>query len=826
MNKQETTITSMKVAEAIQLSKEADGLLEDAPPEERQWLLSEIDQDPYYNTAIIGTNTLRGVLGYLSQRIADGKAKETEEVTELQINQNDGNLHELLADLEDDHELIAAQAEQQKKDIADIHSYLDSYEAERSTNGGLTKSQRTALRRRLNSEFKIRWTGEQLADDPIRLKNILDSIYSKTGISEATRNDIKECILKNVKEHVVATTYTVDPDIIGSRIEASLLPGLASADLQRVLLGCYFRTAEMNADVGLVINSYERFIRGAIRLASKPEVMRQAMKIASFETYLLPEGGLYDHKVKAVPLLRLDQPEYFGRTFACLQGISILMASIDALDEIGPARPNPLNEFTGYIKQLAESGKPVRPSNAISRHYHGLSVAHMSMALKALGEEEYQKRSNAIDDYIDLYRDPSKVVDAVLDIQMSEQEDSGFDIYTSQAKYMASYLISKYPDLADFFKVIFETDYAVSAEASAYIGDQTLKISQVIHDQEYMAKLEPGLRQAMERLGGRSARKALKKVGNLGELITDVMEKQTETAARRTDDGFVVEAFISKGNELSDEDWLEILAHYSKQIEKAKKEITRTTGIGRRAVNIGDTKEHIILIVREESQADKQAYHPLDNVIGEVDPEQLKYSQEYALRTLASVEASRLNILATQRRFLNKRGISWQKDFGNGDKLTINLHKHPRNPQNFICEILSAEEGKITRAKVLMNTELAFVLGERKVRDSQGLSELNAHAAEILERFMCQEVVESEEGQIGHEKNTVTARIAHLRLLPEGQVYSYDRWSECLKVEGLDLEVLSDLQQIKYKTDRKSTYVQAVERDDISLGPLRIFLEI
>lgn len=820
----------MSVTEAVQLSKEADGLLADAPPEERQWVQSEINQDPYYNAAILGTNTLRGILEHLAQRIADDQIppiQEEQGLTEIHVEtRQDNSLDELLADLEDDHELIADRAEQQKKDIADIHSFLDSYQAELANNTVITKSRRAALRRFLNSEYKKRWSGEQLADDPIRLKNILDSIHSKTGISEITRNDIRDCILKSVKEHVAATTASVDPDIISRRIEASLLPGLSSGELQQVLLCCYFRTAEMYADVGLVVDSYERFIRGGIRLASKPEVMRQAMKIASFDTYLLPDGGLYAHKVKAVPLLRLDRPEYFGRAFACLQGIYILTASLDALDKLPPARPNPLNEFSGYIKKLADSGKPIRPSSVITKHYHGLSVAHFSMALKALGEEEYQRRSDALDDYMDLYRDPSKVVKATLDIQLSEQEDPGFDIYTSQAKYVARYLITKHPGLADFFKVIFETDYAVSAEASAYIGDQTLKMTQTLHDQEYMAKLEPALRQAMERRGGRSVRKALKKAGNLGEFLKDIVENQTETAARRTDDGFVVEVFISKGNVLTDEDWLGILGHYSKQIEKAKNEITRTTGIGRRAVNIGDAKEGFLLIVREESHLDKQTYHPLDDIIGEANSEKLEYAPEYTLRALGAVEASRLNILATQRRFLNRRGISWQKDFVGGDKLTVNLHKHPRNPQNFVCEVLSADGGNITRAKVLMNGELAFLLGDRKVRNTQGLAELNALAAEILERFMCQEAVESEEGQIGNEKNTVTARIAHLRLLPEGQSYSYDRWVACLETEGLDLEVLSNLQQIKYNTDRKSTYVQAVERDDISLGPLRVFLEI
>src|SRR3989344_2411470 len=249
MGKEETIVTSMTVAEAVQLSKEADGLLEDTPPEERQWVQSEIYQDPYYKTAILGTNALRGVLDHLAQRIDDTQTllvQKVEETPKIAVeSRQDGNLDELLADLEDDHELIAARAEQQKKDITDIHSFLDSYETELANSTVLTKSRRAALRRHLNSEYKLRWTGEQLADEPIRLKNILDSIHSKTGISETARNDIRDCILKSVKEHVATTTSSVDPDIISRRIEASLLPGLSTGELQQVLLGCYFRTAEM-----------------------------------------------------------------------------------------------------------------------------------------------------------------------------------------------------------------------------------------------------------------------------------------------------------------------------------------------------------------------------------------------------------------------------------------------------------------------------------------------------------------------------------------------------------------------------------------------------
>ncbi|MEK7561356.1 MAG: hypothetical protein AAB541_00640, partial [Patescibacteria group bacterium] len=634
---------NITVSEAIELNKEMGSLLAEAQPDEREYLLAEFAKDPTYSIAITGVKTAIGVLGHVSNRIDSLRSTSDESSVPYEAK-------DLLAELDEDHEQIAAQAEQQKKDIADIHNLLDSYDAEFTANGGSTKAQRAALKRYLNGECKIRWSAEQLADDPMRLKSIMDSVYSKTGISDTTKYDVKNHILDNVKKYIVATTHTIDPDTLSRRIEASLLPGLSSEELQKVLLGSYFRTTEMYADIGLVVDSYERFIRGAIRLANKPEILRQAMRIASFETYLLPEGGLYAYKTKTAPLLRLEQPELFGRTFACLQSISILMASLDALDEMSPAGPNRLQSLADYLQKVAVGDKALRATSELTRHYNRSSVAHMSMAIGALGEEEYQKRTEAIDAYMELYRDPSKVMDATLGIHISDQNEPGIDFYTSQAKYVARYLISQNPELEDFFRQIFETDYAVSAEASAYIGDQTTKMTGMLKNKKFMAKLEPAMRETMARMGGKELADIIDETDDLQGYISDVMENQTTRISRRTDDGYVVELFASKDTELSDHDWLDLLEQYHKQIERAKKEIAHTTGIGRRAVNIGDSKENVLLIVREESLADKQAYHPLDAVIGEVDEDGSEDRQAILVESLATIEDCRLDILANRRR--------------------------------------------------------------------------------------------------------------------------------------------------------------------------------
>lgn len=726
------------------------------------------------------------------------------------------SIEHLLRELDIDREALVAEVEQQKKDISGIHEVLNGYTLT-TENKCITKKTQREIKRYLNSEFRQRWGSETLANDPMRFKNLLESIASKADTSTYVKESVKRYLVEQVKNYIDKTASQTNPEIIGKRIEASLLPSQETQTLQETLLGTYFKSAERLQDMEGVLDNYERFIFGIIRvIGDKPELAKRALNVACFETDLLAADSLYALKALRLPSYRLDKPELYARAWGTLVTIFRMSASLDVVNK-SPKLVNPLANMKDYIENYQGGPIDQRTFRRLKKDYGWQASIHIKLAQDAIGEEELERRFQVVEELRGLFTDEKKLSSIIFD---ELNNGAGF---SSTIVYAGEYLKSKYPDMVEFIDRIVKAEVPLNKELAKQTSETPLfglsdKVLDLDITDKWMRAYLQNLSSADEDISG-----LLPQLATTKELVS-FAKTRSQNVSWPTGDGFMIDIILSNDIIIDNQLVSEILDEFGSEIEKAKQVIATLPDSGRQAYTISDPDRLFFINVRPESAQDKKKLHPLDAILGKIDAPDEEYDPRTSLiDSLHTIEEARDTILTRRRRFLNERGV-YLVDTQDKESIKIVIKKHTSNPNYFICDFEYSDNEGTENAKVLMGPDLLFHLGDRKVRSPENLAELNAMTAVILVYFMTHEVIDTEEGQVGDNKNSVTARIAHLRLLPEGQKYSYEAWGKCLEAEGLDLETLSEQQQLVYDTTRKSTYVSAVEKDDLLLGPLRIYI--
>ncbi len=815
---------NLTVQDALAAQQELSEMLSAASTEDRQWLMQEAATDPVYQEAEKAQSDLGRLANAFAQLIEQRQTGEAE-IAKDSPNTN-YDIEALLADLEDDPTL-AEKAALQREDIASAHDFADKYAFERRTiNRKPNKKDEAVLERTLKREFRNRWTAEEMANQPLRLMSVLDSITCKEGVSDQVKSTLINFISSEVSKYVGENAAQTSPEVIGERLLACFTPSFVQEKLKRALIAPYFRAAE-SREIDVLMDNYESFIRGILRVGHLPEICAGALDVALFKTPLLGKDSTYDKTLTIIPAIRLDRPELFARITGISRTIQILRLNMgnNLLSE-DLNRPDEGNIF-GTMSTAMDNfdWKKFEKGDYIKLMTHGtgmerLIALHASEAVTTLGgdkeaREEYQERFSAFARIQELISDRSYLQSEYFEeSHQLNDNDSNYEAVPQAIMVIIKMAIKEFPKQENFLRSLINTQCTVQDELPLFIHDKSgdvrwLNSFMAEELQEMLGKLLPQLEYEQP------------EDEEIPENMGEWMQEHTKTISYRTDDGFIIETnLLADSPDFTIEEWQALLEEHAGKIGQVKDSIVTRQGATRRHEFLG-LKGSLPLLIRRESEEDRKGLHPIDEIL------RLDFEGHEGESADQALESCQRMVIEERRRFLNKRGIEFfseVEDDEDVESLLMQIHKHPRNPQNFIVTVEAVVDGQRHRAKLLMDSQLRFQLGDKKVTQPEGLKWLNVYAAEFLSAFMCNEAVETTEGTISDEKNALTSRIAHLRLLPDGQNYSYKQWEICLEDEGLDLEVLSDLQALKKVTTRKSTYVKALEDDDPSKGPLRIIL--
>ncbi len=801
------------VGETLGARQEFYELAHDLTPTEQLELRADAIEDPHFGDSLRAEDSLRGLASALQNLVAAKTSEHPDADATVTQDTAHNTAWDTLADLEEDARQ-AELAEKNKATIAKTHAYLTEYqEASRGLGRKPTVKQRRSAELALKRGFRERWTAAELADEPEQLRTMFESIVAAEDVSPNTKRVVQEYVGETIYEHVKETATKTEPDTVGRRIKAALEPSLAQERLTDVLLGAHFKAAE-GRQTDEIMDNYELFVRGILRCADSPLAMQQAVDIAHFKTDLLPSGSLYSFHLQTVPNIRMDRPELYGRGMGLAKTISQIQLYLGDLSTLSMQDRG--NNFTDMAASLEEAESQFSEHEAMQivrdTRYGELIVMQTHTAVAALGENTYKLRINAME-----------ACTAALSGEEGMRNGLGLFVDDTLATGMSSVhsadtainvAVSQYPEAREFLEVMFGTPSLPQDELPHYIKDPTNDLLNLVRSEEGKMLLDTAMRMMdPEEFVGMTA----------DEISAEIEE---ELGGMRTipiplGDGFVVDWNIPGGGDYPTEEEVASLLETlgEERLAVAKEQLTSSGNIRRRHEIIDDREAGVQVVIRYENEEDRKEFHPIDQLTG--------YSEggedlDVELRLL--IEQSRTTIQKERRRFLNDRGIEYQFEDEGDEKLALRIHKHPRNPQAFIVTLLNTDEQGEQSAQILMDDSLVFQLGSKKVRSSSNLLVLNAVAAGVLEYFMCQEAVETTEGVIS-EGNNLVARIAHLRLLPEGQQSSYAQWEKCLEAEGLDLDVLSKQQAEKFNTTRATTYVQAVEDDNPDKGPIQVLVK-
>lgn len=782
---------------------------------EQAGLRAEALADPYFEPGIRSEDLLRGLAVGIGSLVEQPPAKSpgTEQARNDAVDQ-----WAALADIETE-ERQAQRAAEKKLTISQTHNFVQEYT---DTRRGMGKSpsakQRKALQRSLRRGYRERWKTDELADNPEQLRTILESIDAMEGSSTETKETLSIFIADQVKDHIKQTWPETDPDVMGRRLKTALEPSLVGDRLIDSLLRTYFESAQGRQSAE-VLDNYECFVRGILRCADSPAVMARAIQIAQFETDIVEQDSLYFLKAQILPQFRLDQPELFGQRGGINKALAQIKMYLDDLSILGE-KSTQVNLHEAALEEMTRlqdaGASDIREAvKQLKTTRFGVLFQHEGMrVVEQLGEDGYKRRLEAMSLFQELSRDGSiatSFMQDFLEMSMSDKPSP------SHAIDMLIHRVAKqHPDCEDFLRAMFNTPSVVQDELPRFIQDPTGEITKLIRTaagQKLLAEAVGGVEQ-LENLAGISIEDMM---AGLEE-----MAQEAHTISIPLEDGFVLDWIVAGSNHYPSAEELALVldAIGTEQLEAAKQQLRNTTGAARRRHELlmAEDDSGVQGIIRFENEEDRKTWHLVDSITGTTD---LEFDTSIAALQ-QEIEGTRNTILQQRRRFLSDRGIEAVLEEAD-ERLSIQIHKHPRNPQAFVVTVEGQDAQGIHTARILMDSSLAFQLGNKKVRSPENLLVLNAMAAELLAIFTCQEAVETTEGTIKEGSNLV-ARIAHLRLLPEGQKSSFTQWEKCLDQEGLDLDVLNKQQQQKLNTKRSTTYVQAVEDDDTSKGPIRILL--
>lgn len=765
----------ISISEAAEIIGLEDALREEARANDGDEESVEAELAEAYPEEYPQARTGRTLLGALGHRMAAVIARRTSEessTTGPGDNQDarEANIDALLAEVEDDGSL-AEKIKQQKEDIEKAHNFVSVYNERLPAPG-------TRANRRQQSELQSirdRAFGEtlptpsELANEPDRLAAILDSVLCAKDIPQHAKDEVVKLITARVAKEVEKTAATVHPDIIWKRLLASFRPGFAQEQLQQVFIRKYFSSAE-NGSTKNVLDNYERFVRGIVRVVDHPQVTMNALNIAEFKTDLLPESSLYRSRVKRIPGIRLDKPELLGQIVAIEKALTAIYDHAHTVHHI----PLPENEYT-------HSGNG----------FAALEAAEKEQVQNILGDAEIQKRLEYLSNYTEILTDQDKLyegADRILGID-SPVWIRGPEVVMYAEPIAAQLTIEKYPDSNDFLTTMMDQGSGIIEDLDAHFD-----------------------------VGA----------GMKAEIRT-ADDSPSKVISWPTGDGFVIETEADASSSgFTEEVWNNIKANYANLIDDAKAVINSISGLRKRHAAFPLPNIGVWFDLRPENAEDRKPYHPIDVLLRNDSSDQTEQESN------ADIEAARNMVAEERNRFFNERGIVVIYDsVEDSSSRAIELRKHPRNPKALIVTVRdTAPDGTKKEARILMDPDLRFQLGSKKVRSPQALLALNAQVADIVAAYRCQIPLETAEGTLGIGRNTIQDRIAHLRILGPGENYGEKQWLDCVEKEGDDLDVLAVLERAKRVAEgrveaatRNFTYVNAIETDDPSKGPLRIFLD-
>lgn len=800
---------SMKVSEASRIYKEERELLdvyENESPEEQESLLEEIETDSRYDDAREIHDELQNaasVFGKVLRRV-EGNVSTLDDSTVSAAPERD---YESLFDSIEDTETQAEYYEGRQRDIQLVHDVLENHAGRLAKMEKVpTRKQKEAAERALKQELQsVR--GTDLMAEPHRLAVMLESIIAKDDVSEQARREVKELISERVGKCIEANARDTDPDDIANWLRMANRPSIAQQDVRKTLIGSYFKPL-LGVTSEQTIVHYENFIRGILRVADEPTAARYGLDIIEFkDKSIIPNNAMYNVYLQSFGGAGFHRPDLMARLLTAGRAITDIKLGIneDVMLELTDAMTE------GAAKEFKrKSLDPHNPDNAgvveqtasfVQRFQRGSLKGNESAifaiqreAVGEIGIEEYKARHYAMQSIQEAVHD--------LPVDMAEYTDFLFDSEFGEGRmndYLIHYAVAKSPSQEAFIRAVLSSDSLVRSDSDVYLTDRTL---------EATLRMNEHLAETNSKLFGNAP---------LIDMARDYLKLKREVDMG---DGYIIGIFGQNEEELTDEEG-RLKQVNPDVLEAAKKRFAeRSGGMYSRNHLFYDDESGFSGMMRHKTEEDSHGLHDLETVLGDARMQRL-FSSEHDPREI--IDGLRDDILKNRRRFMNIRGIAAELTGTDNEQAAIRLElrKHPKNPQAFIGTV---KLNGVKPVRFLIDPDMNILTGKKRVVNKERLQHLNAAALTVLQTFMCQQVVETEEGIIGDGKSAITERIAHLRLLPEGSKHTYEAWSTCLGAEGLDLEVLSAMNQKEKETTRVSTYVKAIENDSEAKPPLKIYL--
>lgn len=419
---------------------------------------------------------------------------------------------------------------------------------------------------------------------------------------------------------------------------------------------------------------------------------------------------------------------------------------------------------------LKESGEIFVPDpTSIAEQYPALRKAVADKSLQTLSEDEFNKRRKFF--------------------LLSRTYDNG-NMYFQTA-------VHPYPDQFEDeaqewqYKIILGSHDPLSFKLESQVGS--------LHKARIMGR---NLRQAMQEGAGAEVDEIVTTPFLSGEKVIDII------IPKGTSD---VRDLVKKATE----DYLERMGQVESEHD------TSEAGSERDLLFMRFDHEGIktFYIVRPANEPERQGAHALSKLLpfGLPVPE----GKENVREEISNMQE---DIKKYQRRFLNRRGIR----VGFYDpKITGRGYSH--------VDLHRGDEPGSTRVKlyhdgspyeVKLDKNLNFDLEGKALIAPQFEDSLHYYLLTILKEYFCKEALESSEGTIVDREGLVQARIPHLRLLPSGQRSGLDQRNAYLEEQSGDLIAKSEERKILLGTDRNTTYVRAVvKEEDETLEPITVHID-
>ncbi|HUD81176.1 MAG TPA: hypothetical protein VMR08_00920 [Patescibacteria group bacterium] len=778
-------------------------------PESAIWLLEEAKQDPYYSEALTAYELLSSLhMGIVNRLERLGEQKTEEKVpTDQQESPSEINWEHILNEAVD----VDQEAFKKQKDII-INAHHIIEDLSHSTNGKskladkkLVRQQRQALHRALG-EY---WAPEEFIDDPELTKTILESWMTTSSVPESKRQIYIGLFTESISKYIRNHQADLTPESIASFIASVEKASIAQELMTDTYIKSYFESVTGN-DPQSVSDNYYKFVRSLLRLSDNPAALIRGLKIAIFETDTLPMEGRY-HKMWSVGAqTRYDLTDMQIRTMSANMTIlelcqrylkrgpnenfhlKIDLEDVFSDNEFERLSGLPIETRQQYVK---ENAKRIRGRlDDVQTIY----IQQVNIAIAKIGIDEYTRR-HRVGGLIHETLPSEEMYKTVL-----EDLISGTNAYQGHVDAVYHYLAERYPEDTDLLEALLLSSDVLMEEFRVTYPAMSLDTKQSMKAIKDFPDLEKTIHRAFADI-------------TQSEITLDEQLLPGPRERIPLGDGFIMEVHdIEEGFDAYDVDTEEVDMKLNEACEAVSKLKGKVRPFSIFSVEDNNGK-HMDGIIRKETALDKGELHPLNEFSSSDLP------HEYQLEESEDDIDQRINhlfnrYLTDRRRFMNKRGLMVVWETTDVGEVQLEIHKHPKDPQIYVCKWRNQDKSAI----FLIDREFRIQLGKKKATDSKFLKQLNLLAANVLTGYFTQQAVESEEGTIEEGRAGVTERIAHLHLLPNGQKYSYEAWGNCLEEQGLDLEVLSKLQQIKRKTSRQSTYYKALIADEEDKGPLRI----